>query len=82
MRPLIVFTSEQMPKTVEEAQAIIDKFEGAANRPDEHVPDNVCHHSQAGVLPLSEARWAATEEEERDAYVRAMHARRQCGFMT
>lgn len=60
-----------LPKTVEEARQIIERFEHGADslRSDEDVSDNVVQHMLHDKTSLLDEKWLGTEEEERNAYV-------------
>lgn len=60
-----------LPKTVDEARQIIERFEHGADelRSDENVADNVVQHMLRDSTNLLDEKWAGTEEEERSAFV-------------
>ncbi|CDZ98423.1 Phospholipase D1 [Phaffia rhodozyma] len=59
----------KMPKTVEEAQAVIDRFEKAAPYNDDQVEDNVGQHALNSKDGLLSTSWTGTQEEELEAYI-------------
>ncbi|TDL24340.1 phospholipase D/nuclease [Rickenella mellea] len=60
-----------LPKTVEEAKSIVERFELGAQgiRGDEEVADTVSQHMLSDKTSLLDEKWLGTEEEERNAYV-------------
>lgn len=60
-----------LPKTVDEARQIIERFEHGADelRSDENVADNVVQHMLRDSTNLLDEKWAGTPEEERSAFV-------------
>jgi phospholipase D1/2 len=60
-----------LPRSVDEARAIIERFEHGADslRSDEDVSDNVIQHMLNDKTSLLDERWLGTDEEERAAYV-------------
>ncbi|ODO00720.1 phospholipase D [Cryptococcus wingfieldii CBS 7118] len=59
----------KLPKTVEEARAIIEKFQAAAANDDKHVSDNVCQHALQDKTTLNDEQWDGSEEEELSCFV-------------
>ncbi|GMK53499.1 hypothetical protein CspeluHIS016_0100850 [Cutaneotrichosporon spelunceum] len=58
-----------LPKTVEEATAIIEKFESGAPRSDVPVSDNIGQNALESGMSVNQEAWLGTEEEERDCIV-------------
>lgn len=58
-----------VPRTYEEAKAIVEKFENAAPRTDDMVADTVSQHAQLDRTTLQHERWMGTPQEEKDACV-------------
>ena len=56
-----------LPQDRREAKRIVDSFENAAKDSlgGSHISDTVGQHAMKGTGPLSDERWAGTEEEER-----------------
>ncbi|WVQ75129.1 hypothetical protein IAR50_004738 [Cryptococcus sp. DSM 104548] len=59
----------KLPKTVDEAKAIIEKFQAASANDDKHVSDNVCQHALQDKTTLNDEHWDGTEQEELYCYV-------------
>ncbi|CAK9780379.1 unnamed protein product [Cutaneotrichosporon oleaginosum] len=58
-----------LPKTVDEAIAIIEKFESGAPREDLAVSDNIGQNALESGVSVNQEPWLGTEQEERDSIV-------------
>lgn len=58
-----------IPKTVEEAMAILKKYESASSPSDKLVADSVASHALREDKPLVDERWLGTPGEEKDCFV-------------
>jgi len=56
-----------VPKTYEEAKAIVERFESAAPRSDDLVADTVSQHVQLDETTLQHEQWLGTPQEEKNA---------------
>ena len=56
-----------VPKTYEEAKAIVERFESAAPRSDDLVADTVSQHVQLDETTLQHEQWLGTTQEEKNA---------------
>lgn len=59
--------SVKVPKTYDEATAIVNQFENAAPRSDDMVADTVSQHLQMDKTALDQEQWMGTEAEEANA---------------
>ncbi|WVQ79396.1 hypothetical protein IAT38_001493 [Cryptococcus sp. DSM 104549] len=59
----------KLPKTVEEAKEIIERFQAASRNDDTHISDNVGQHAMQDKTSLFDEKWDGTEEEELSCYV-------------
>ncbi|KNX49943.2 phospholipase D [Cryptococcus deuterogattii R265] len=59
----------RLPKTMDEAKDIINRFQQAAQNDDKHVSDNVCQHALQDSTTLFDEQWDGTEEEELSCFV-------------
>jgi hypothetical protein len=56
----------QFPKTIEEAKAILTKFESGSTPDEKAIDDNVGEHALEDLGHLQDEKWAGTEQEEKD----------------
>ena len=70
-KPEIKTETYPLPQSVDEARAVIERFEHGADglRSDEEVSDNVVQHMLSDRTSLLDEKWLGSEEEERNAYV-------------
>ncbi|OWZ44706.1 phospholipase D [Cryptococcus neoformans c45] len=59
----------RLPKTMDEAKDIINRFQQAAQNDDKHVSDNLCQHALQDTTTLLDEQWDGTEEEELSCFV-------------
>ncbi|WVQ89447.1 hypothetical protein IAS59_003207 [Cryptococcus gattii] len=59
----------RLPKTMDEAKDIINRFQQAAQNDGKHVSDNVCQHALQDSTTLFDEQWDGTEEEELSCFV-------------
>lgn len=58
-----------LPRTIEEATAIIERFEAAAPRDDNFVADNICQHAHLTGHTVLDEPWRGSEAEELECIV-------------
>ncbi|WVF68604.1 hypothetical protein IAT40_003374 [Kwoniella sp. CBS 6097] len=59
----------KLPKTIDEAKKIIERFQNARSNDDKHVSDNVGQHAMQDKTSLFDEQWDGTDEEELACYV-------------
>nr|XP_019003723.1 phospholipase D [Kwoniella mangroviensis CBS 8507]OCF67184.1 phospholipase D [Kwoniella mangroviensis CBS 8507] len=59
----------KLPKTIDEAKQIIERFQNGRSNDDKHVSDNVGQHALQDTTSLVDEQWDGTEEEELACFV-------------
>ncbi|WWC93003.1 uncharacterized protein L201_007967 [Kwoniella dendrophila CBS 6074] len=59
----------KLPKSIDDAKQIIERFQNGRNNDDKHVSDNVGQHALQDKTSLLEEQWDGTDEEELECYV-------------
>ncbi|WWC65686.1 uncharacterized protein I303_108307 [Kwoniella dejecticola CBS 10117] len=59
----------KLPKTIDDAKDIIERFQNGRSNDDKHVSDNVGQHAMQDKTSLSEEQWDGTDEDELASYV-------------
>jgi hypothetical protein len=54
------------PQTIDEAKAILKKFEAGSTAEEKTIDDNVCEHTLEDSAHLQNEKWPGTEQEEKD----------------